>query len=56
MAVRNTKTGEEVKSKISSETPNARVDVLQLDLASLDSVRKFAKEFQSRQLPLNVLM
>lgn len=56
MAIRNTKTGEEVKTAISDETPNARVDIIQLDLASLASVRNFAEEFKSRKLPLNVLM
>ena len=56
MAIRNTKSGEEVKTAISDETPNARVDIIQLDLASLASVRSFAEEFKSRKLPLNVLM
>lgn len=56
MAIRNTKSGEEVKTAISDETPNARVDIIQLDLASLASVRNFAEEFKSRKLPLNVLM
>lgn len=56
MAIRNTKSGEEVKTAISDETPNARVDIIQLDLASLASVRKFAEEFKSRKLPLNVLI
>lgn len=56
MAIRNLKTGEEVKSAITAETPKARVDVMKLDLASLASVRQFADEFKSRKLPLNVLM
>lgn len=56
MAIRNLSTGEEVKAAIMEETPNARVDVMKLDLASLASVRQFAEEFKARKLPLNILM
>ncbi|XP_024372709.1 short-chain dehydrogenase TIC 32, chloroplastic isoform X1 [Physcomitrium patens] len=56
MAIRNLSTGEEVKAAIMEETPNARVDVMKLDLASLASVRQFAEEFKARKLPLNILI
>ncbi|MFS7923862.1 putative very-long-chain 3-oxoacyl-CoA reductase [Helianthus anomalus] len=56
MAVRNIESGQKVKENIASEIPNAKVDVMELDLSSLASVRKFAAEFVSSNLPLNILM
>lgn len=56
MAVRNTERGKEVKESIVNEIPSAKVDVMELDLSSLASVRKFAAEFVSSSLPLNILM
>ncbi|GJS25245.1 short-chain dehydrogenase TIC 32, chloroplastic-like protein [Tanacetum coccineum] len=56
MAVRNTETGTKVKESILKETPNAKIDVMELDLGSLASVRKFATEYCSSGLPLNILI
>ncbi|XP_077241929.1 short-chain dehydrogenase TIC 32, chloroplastic-like [Tasmannia lanceolata] len=56
MAVRNVKSGGEVREKIIAEIPSAKVDVMELDLSSKASVRKFASEFKSRGLPLNILI
>ncbi|KAI5067006.1 hypothetical protein GOP47_0017534 [Adiantum capillus-veneris] len=56
MAVRSVSSGEAVKQSILQETSNARVHVLQLDLSSMASVRKFASEFQALNLPLNILI
>lgn len=56
MAVRNTDTGKKVKEAILKEIPNAKLDVMDLDLSSLASVRKFAAEYISSGLPLNLLM
>jgi len=56
MAIRNTETGEKVKSAITAESPQARVYVMKLDLASVQSVRQFANNFRTRKLPLNVLI
>lgn len=56
MAVRNTNTGIKVKEEILKEIPTAKVDVMELDLNSMASVRKFATEFISSGLPLNLLM
>ncbi|XP_076891692.1 short-chain dehydrogenase TIC 32, chloroplastic-like [Bidens hawaiensis] len=56
MAVRNTKTGENVKANIVAEIPNAKVDVMELDLSSLASVRTFAADYCSSGLPLNILI
>ncbi|CAI9274426.1 unnamed protein product [Lactuca saligna] len=56
MGVRNTEAGRTVKETILMETPDARVDVIELDLSSLASVRKFAAEYCSLGLPLNILI
>ncbi|XP_024996343.1 short-chain dehydrogenase TIC 32, chloroplastic-like isoform X1 [Cynara cardunculus var. scolymus] len=56
LAVRNTEKGRKVKETILNETPNAKLDVMELDLSSLASVRTFAAEFVSSGLPLNILI
>ncbi|CAH9114048.1 unnamed protein product [Cuscuta europaea] len=38
------------------ENPEARVDVMKLDLSSLKSVKAFAEEFNALSLPLNILI
>ncbi|CAI0417271.1 unnamed protein product [Linum tenue] len=56
MAVRNVDTGKSVKEAILKEIPTAKVDVMQLDLSSMASVKKFASEYISSGLPLNLLI
>nr|KYP65411.1 WW domain-containing oxidoreductase [Cajanus cajan] len=56
MAVRNTIAAKTVQETILEEIPTAKVDFMELDLSSMASVRKFASEFQSSGLPLNILM
>ncbi|XP_034710869.1 short-chain dehydrogenase TIC 32, chloroplastic-like [Vitis riparia] len=56
MGVRNMAAGQEVKEAIVKEIPTAKVDVMELDLSSMASVRKFASEFNSSGLPLNILI
>ncbi|CAA2981618.1 Hypothetical predicted protein [Olea europaea subsp. europaea] len=56
MAVRNLSAGNEVKETIIKEVPKARIDAMELDLSSIASVRKFASEFNSLGLPLNLLL
>lgn len=48
--------GRNVKETILKEIPTAKVDVMELDLSSLPSVRKFASEYKSLGLPLNLLI
>ncbi|XP_033743800.1 dehydrogenase/reductase SDR family member on chromosome X-like [Pecten maximus] len=43
-------------AKIREEFPNAKVDFLVLDLASLESVNKFVDNFLARGLPLHILI
>jgi WW domain-containing oxidoreductase len=56
IAVRNIQKGEAVKEEILKETPSAPFDVLELDVSSLASVRKFAEDFKSRDFPISILM
>lgn len=56
MAVRNTDAGRTVKEAILKEIHDAKIDVMELDLSSMASVRKFASEYQSSNLPLNILI
>ena len=56
MGVRNMTAGREVKETIVKQNPNAKIDAMELDLSSMASVRKFAADFKSSGLPLNILM
>ncbi|CAB79297.1 putative protein [Arabidopsis thaliana] len=47
MAVRNTGAGAKVKEDIVKQVPGAKVDVMELELSSMESVRKFASEYKS---------
>ncbi|KAK4363061.1 hypothetical protein RND71_018302 [Anisodus tanguticus] len=56
MAVRNISAGKDVKEAIVKEIPAAKVDIMELDLSSLASVRKFAADFISSGHLLNILI
>ncbi|XVF10580.1 hypothetical protein REPUB_Repub07fG0194800 [Reevesia pubescens] len=56
MAVRTVDAGRNVKESILKEIPGAKIDVMELDLNSMASVRKFASEYQASSLPLNLLI
>ncbi|KAD4384684.1 hypothetical protein E3N88_24852 [Mikania micrantha] len=56
MAIRNADKGTNVKESILEETPDAKVDVMELDLSSMDSVRNFAAKYISSGLPLHILI
>jgi len=56
MAVRNMAAGEKVKQSIVNEIPNAKVDTMELDVSSLESVRKFSSDFNSSGRGLNILI
>ncbi|KAJ0967150.1 hypothetical protein J5N97_024067 [Dioscorea zingiberensis] len=56
MGVRNMSAGNAVKEAILNKIPTAKVDVMELDLSSKGSVRKFASDFNSTGLPLNILI
>ncbi|XP_009108602.1 short-chain dehydrogenase TIC 32, chloroplastic-like isoform X2 [Brassica rapa] len=56
MAVRNTVSGAKVKQDILNQVPGAKLDVMELDLSSIESVRRFASDYKSTGLPLNILI
>jgi NAD(P)-dependent dehydrogenase (short-subunit alcohol dehydrogenase family) len=56
IACRCASKAEKAVNYIRSSTGNPNVEFLPLDLASLDSVRTFAKLFQERNLPLHLLV
>ncbi|XP_049393841.1 short-chain dehydrogenase TIC 32, chloroplastic-like isoform X1 [Solanum stenotomum] len=56
IAVRNMTAGKDVKEAILKEIPAAKVDVMELDLSSFDSVKKFAADFISSGHSLNILI
>ncbi|XP_050895510.1 short-chain dehydrogenase TIC 32, chloroplastic-like [Lathyrus oleraceus] len=46
----------DVKDTILKDIASAKVDAIELDLSSLDSVKNFASEFNSSGRPLNILI
>ncbi|XP_021905160.1 short-chain dehydrogenase TIC 32, chloroplastic [Carica papaya] len=56
LPARNLKAAEEAKARIVSEFPDSKIIVMSLDLSSLTSVRSFVAEFESLDLPLNLLI
>lgn len=56
MSARNMESGHRVKEVILKDNPNAKVDVMELDVSSLNSVRRFAASFKSLDQPLNILI
>ncbi|KAF0911501.1 hypothetical protein E2562_011146 [Oryza meyeriana var. granulata] len=56
MAVRNPAAAQAVRAAILADAPAATLDLMELDLSSMDSVRTFASDFAAKGLPLNILM
>lgn len=56
MGVRNMVAARKAKEAMARDIPTAKIDAMELDLSSMASVRKFASEFNSSGLPLNLLM
>lgn len=56
IASSNEKLGLEAKDRIIAATRNKNVAYMQLDLASLDSVRKFVDDFKKNEVKLDVLI
>ena len=48
--------GVQVVEDIKKTTGNNKVEVLEMDLNSLQSVRNFVSQFQARKLPINILI
>ncbi|KVH95425.1 Glucose/ribitol dehydrogenase [Cynara cardunculus var. scolymus] len=56
VTVRNVEAGQKVKESISQKIPNAKLEVMELDISSLESVRTFASQYCSKGHPLNLLI
>jgi NAD(P)-dependent dehydrogenase (short-subunit alcohol dehydrogenase family) len=56
LACRNLKKGSTAVSKIRQETPSVNLDLIQLDLADLNSVSQFVQEFKERYKHLDLLI
>lgn len=56
MTARNLQKGKEALEAIKKESPNAKLDLMQLDLADFHSIRKFSEEFHSKYSKLDVLV
>lgn len=56
IACRSKKNGDEAVAKIKGEIAGAQVSFLQLDLASLTSVRAFTREYKASRKPLHFLV
>lgn len=56
MACRNMQKAEQAKKEVIREVPNAKLDVMQLDNASLDSVKSFAEAFKEKYDRLDLLL
>ncbi|XP_047080488.1 short-chain dehydrogenase TIC 32, chloroplastic-like isoform X3 [Lolium rigidum] len=56
MAARNVAAADSVRQAVLAATPAATLDVMELDLSSMASVRKFAADFNAKGLPLNILV
>lgn len=56
MACRSLSKANIAKEKIQQQVPNADLEVMEIDLSSLQSVRKFAKAFQAKYKTVDVLI
>lgn len=56
MAVRNLEKGKEAAAQIKRIYPNAKLDIMQIDLSDLDSIRQFSEAIHAKYNSLNVLI
>lgn len=56
LAVRNTEKGEKAKESIGNDYPHAKVDVMHLDVADLESIRFFSEQIKSQLSSLDLLI
>lgn len=56
MAVRDVNAGRKAKDEMFKDIPAAKIDVMELDLSSFESVRKFASAYLALEIPLNILV
>ncbi|XP_074576245.1 short-chain dehydrogenase TIC 32 B, chloroplastic-like [Curcuma longa] len=56
IGARNIEAANGVRQSILQSTPSARIEIIQIELSSLKSVRAFAEKFLAMDLPLNILI
>lgn len=56
LACRNLQKAEAAKTEIIKAVPNAKLDIIQIDLSKLASVRQFAREFLAKYTQLDLLI
>jgi NAD(P)-dependent dehydrogenase (short-subunit alcohol dehydrogenase family) len=56
MPVRNTKKGKDAIAAIKVQNPSAKLELMELDLADLNAIRRFSDEFHSKYKTLDVLI
>ena len=56
ITARDMSKGVGVVNELKSSTGNDQVEVMELDLNSLQSVRNFVEQFRARNLPINILI
>ncbi len=56
LAVRNLEKGNDAKARIAAKSPNAAITVQELDLTSLDNIRKAADELRSAHRRIDLLI
>ncbi len=56
LACRNMEKARKALDRLKNEVPDAKIEVIQLDLASLKSIHKFAENFKKNYSRLNVLV
>ena len=56
LACRNTEKAEAARAKIAAQISAAKLEVCSLDVADLDSVRRFATQFRGERRPLDLLV
>ncbi|KAL7609260.1 hypothetical protein Lser_V15G09893 [Lactuca serriola] len=52
----NMESGKKVKESIVEKIPNAKIDVMELDISSQESVRQFESQYCSKGYPWNILI
>lgn len=56
MASRNLVKAQKARKKVLKKNPKAKIDIIELDLASIDSIHKFTKKFKENYNRLDVLV
>ena len=56
LTARDMQKGRQVVEDIKKATGNHKIEIMEMDLNSLESVRNFVNKFRQRRLPINILI